>query len=163
MKTTNFVRQLQARASVARPAAAPNAMPAPQSAGVLDHHGQRQGQLSHQHDDQQEFLRARQFNSQQLGLANQGHQVGLSGAAATDVLLGAANAQQAAERKRYARDELDLSFSNTKVVYKSKSMGQLLRNYFVLGLCKNDLLVRNNERLMKWSRRLLGKRLSTLR
>lgn len=58
----------------------------------------------------------------------------------------------------FHRDQLDLSFNNTKLVYKSKSMRDLLRNYFVLGLCSSDFLVRNNDRIMRLARTLLGKR-----
>uniref|UniRef100_A0A6G1SK58 Proline dehydrogenase n=1 Tax=Aceria tosichella TaxID=561515 RepID=A0A6G1SK58_9ACAR len=184
MKTTNFVRQLQARASMARAASAPAPNPAEPFIGGHHHNNRsaaqastsanrRHNQLRDQHDHQQEFLRARQFH-QQLGLSSPlvGSQTGAGGLGEHhldheqhqyqlhDELVRQQQQhtdQQA--RQPPARDQLDLSFSNTKVVYKSKSMGQLLRNYFVLGLCKNDLLVRNNERLMKWSRRLLGKRL----
>lgn len=62
------------------------------------------------------------------------------------------------EVARYERDQLDITFNDTAKAYKSKTMRQLLRNYFVLGLCSSDFLVKNNERIMKWSRRVLGKR-----
>lgn len=162
MKTTNFVRQLQARASVARQAPGPNVIPtAASSESIIGQH------------DEQELLRARQFH-QQLGLSGPDGRLRRS-AASLDALASVNQSilvqdahleqqQQQQQQREQApaqlvRDKLDLSFSDTKVVYKSKSMSELLRNYFVLGLCKNDLLVRNNERLMKWSRRLLGRRL----
>lgn len=63
-----------------------------------------------------------------------------------------------AQRDATQRDELDLSFNNTQVAYRSKRNSDLLRNWFVLGLCSSDILVRNNERLMKWARATLGKR-----
>ena len=62
-------------------------------------------------------------------------------------------------KKKHDRDELDISFNDTRTVYKSKTMLDLLRNYFVLGLCKSDLLVRNNEKLMKSFRAIMGRRL----
>ena len=58
-----------------------------------------------------------------------------------------------------ALDKLDSTFNNTQVVYKSKTMLDLMRNYFVLGLCSSDFLVKNNARIMKGSRKLLGKKL----
>lgn len=56
-------------------------------------------------------------------------------------------------------DELDMSFNDTQKAYKSKAMKHLLRNYFVLGLCSNDFLVKNNEKLMKITRAMFGKKL----
>lgn len=55
--------------------------------------------------------------------------------------------------------ELDLTFNDTKKAYMSKTMRHLLRNYFVLGLCSNEFLVRNNEKLMKLTRAMFGKKM----
>lgn len=56
-------------------------------------------------------------------------------------------------------DELDLTFNNTRLAYKSKTLSELARNYLVLGLSSSDFLVRNNDKLMKLSRRVFGQRL----
>lgn len=144
MKTTNFVRQLQARASVARQPAASQ----PTAANVLGP-AHREGAggaaaVAAGQREQREQQRQRQELFQQRQL---------------DQLLQDKLRQQAHEQASASRDPLDLSFNDTRVVYKSKTLSQLLRNYFILGLCKSDLLVKNNERLMKLSRALLGKRL----
>lgn len=52
-----------------------------------------------------------------------------------------------------------MTFNNTQKAYKSKTMRQLVRNYFVLGLCSQEFLVKNNEKLMNLSRAILGKRI----
>lgn len=180
MRTTTFVRQLQARASVARnAAAAPNVIPAAHQQAVAttqEHQQQQQSSISRgqcvskltrqvheeQFDDHQEFLRARQLFQQQ-----QQRQL-LGGRLAVEAAAMAASGQTMRQReteslekqqRQLSRDELDLSFNDTNIAYRSKAFSELLRNYFVLGLCKNDLLVRNNERLMKFSRAVLGKRL----
>jgi proline dehydrogenase len=183
MKTTNFVRQLQARASMARTASVPNVLSAPQSAKtIIDHQKHSTAaaratnghtQVADQHDDQLEFLRARQFH-QQLGFGSDHNQAASIAGAFVHEHHGTIvderelqhqiqhqqeqQQQQQQQQQQVARDELDLSFENTAVVYKSKTLSELLRSYFVLGLCKSDLLVRNNEKIMKLSRRLLGKR-----
>lgn len=62
------------------------------------------------------------------------------------------------DEKHHERDPLDTSFNDTAKAYKSKTMRDLLRNYFVLGLCSREFLVKNNDRIMKLSRSILGKR-----
>lgn len=62
------------------------------------------------------------------------------------------------EVPKYDRDNLDLSFNDTTIAYKSKTLSQLLRNHFVLGMCSKEILVKNNEKMMKLSRKFLGKR-----
>ncbi|XP_054713269.1 LOW QUALITY PROTEIN: proline dehydrogenase 1, mitochondrial-like [Uloborus diversus] len=57
---------------------------------------------------------------------------------------------------QFQRDELDLSFENTKDAYKSKTTWELIRAFMVLKLTTIDYLVENNQRLMKLGKKLLG-------
>ncbi|XP_013777730.2 proline dehydrogenase 1, mitochondrial-like [Limulus polyphemus] len=57
------------------------------------------------------------------------------------------------------RDPLDLTFENTKIAYKSKTSWELLRGLFVMKLSSYKVLVENNEKLLKFGRRILGQRL----
>lgn len=199
MKTTNFVRQLQARATVPRAAsaaainsagdissaaaaAASAAQDGPQQAlnsqaaqhkhphnsRQLNHnqaHYQlqqlqqlqyQQFQLEHQHQpvqrEQHEHQQQQQQQQQLIRLLAQHEPKGRVAGP------GPAAPAATAPAPVGARDPLDLTFSDTRLAYKSKTMGDLLRNYFVLGLCKSDFLVKNNERIMKWSQRVLGRR-----
>lgn len=176
MKTTNFVRQLQARASVARGAPVtaappPSAPLAPPTGPASDVGAQQVG------SSQKSLLEERQRDIQQFYAFQQQQfeRLSLLGGAQAPAPTFAPQLQQQQQQQQQsprdatvqqqalvslpsARDKLDISFSDTSVVYKSKTLGELMRNYFVLGLCKNNLLVKNNERLMKLSRALLGKR-----
>lgn len=148
MKTTNLVRQLQARRQqVSRPVvleaashlAASTTTTTATPASKPDHiHWQQPPAIS-------------------LASWQQQHQH-LQETAATALRP---EMQAEAHQDTY-RDPIDLTFNNTQVVYKSKTMRELLRNYFVLGLCSSDFLVKNNAKIMKLSRRLLGKRLFKL-
>jgi len=132
MKTTNFVRHLQAR-SVARvalvesspPTHAPE-LPTASVAALTDAAGQ--------------------VTSTSKPSAN---------ALNLDVARKQVEAQ---ESQVCGHDELDLTFNDSRKAYKSKTMRQLLRNYFVLGLCSNEFLVKNNGLVMKLTRSIVGKR-----
>ncbi|GFT33109.1 uncharacterized protein TNCV_1264711 [Trichonephila clavipes] len=50
---------------------------------------------------------------------------------------------------KYQKDELDLSFENTKDAYKSKSTWELIRALTVLKLSTFDFLVENNQKVNK--------------
>lgn len=50
-----------------------------------------------------------------------------------------------------------IDFSDPRIAYQSKSMGQLLRSYIVFSLCQVPILVRNSEILIKLSYKILGK------
>lgn len=115
MKTTNLVRQLQARyQQVAIPAI------------------RRNNQQHHHQDEEEQPMHHQRPPQPQI--------------------------QHEPQNVVLKKDKLDLSFNDTKKAYKSKSLRQLMRSYLVLGLCSSDFLVKNNEKLMKLSRRLLGKR-----
>lgn len=157
MKTT-FIRQLQARsvaqaatnASLARPHHQPHVSvaAAAASAQVIQPKPIHDTTFEHQ---QQINLKAQRRLQEQLNQIKQ--QVPRSSSSSKK----SANDQQSG--KEFARDKLDLSFNDTRIVYKSKSMSELMRNYLILGLCKSDFLVKNNDRIMKTARAVLGKRL----
>ncbi|XP_035691457.1 proline dehydrogenase 1, mitochondrial-like isoform X4 [Branchiostoma floridae] len=54
---------------------------------------------------------------------------------------------------------VSLNFDDALEAYKSKTTGEILRALLVFKLCSFDIIVRNNNQLMKLSRRILGKRL----
>jgi len=56
-------------------------------------------------------------------------------------------------------DELDLGFMNHNAAFKSKSTWQVFRGYIVYQLCSIGPLVENNEKLMKFGKAVLGKKL----
>lgn len=58
-------------------------------------------------------------------------------------------------------DQLDLTFSDSKAAYKSKTTGEIARALFVLSLCQSSFIVEHSRKLMKTARRLLGKTLFT--
>lgn len=142
MKTTSFVRQLQARqvarsaAAVLQTPAAGGAVPAPP--GPMPRADKQQHANNQQAGPRYQVAEnvREQFRQQQLAAMRQHEQ----------------------DTRRLVRDKLDLTFNDTKLAYKSKRMRDLLRNYFVLGLCSSELLVKNNERLMRLTRAFLGKR-----
>ncbi|XP_033748496.1 proline dehydrogenase 1, mitochondrial-like isoform X2 [Pecten maximus] len=51
---------------------------------------------------------------------------------------------------------VDLSFSNGKEAYRSKTTAELIRALFVFNMCSIQTLVTHNNKLLKWSRRILG-------
>ncbi|XP_021364923.1 proline dehydrogenase 1, mitochondrial-like [Mizuhopecten yessoensis] len=51
---------------------------------------------------------------------------------------------------------VDLSFSNGKEAYRSKTTAELVRALFVFNMCSIQSLVVHNNKLLKWSRRILG-------
>ncbi|XP_069135424.1 proline dehydrogenase 1, mitochondrial-like isoform X2 [Argopecten irradians] len=51
---------------------------------------------------------------------------------------------------------LDLSFSCGKEAYRSKTTAELVRALFVFNMCSIPALVTHNNKLLKWSRRILG-------
>lgn len=135
MKTTKFVRQLQARVAPIEPHHHKRAVPEAAMAlaatstaaaqKVAKHHDQL---LDDQHSVKPTFKEKLQVGDEQ-------------------------------QLQLYDRDQLDVSFNSTRMAYKSKTLSQLMRNYFVLGLCSNDFLVKNNATIMKMTRNLLGKRI----
>lgn len=54
---------------------------------------------------------------------------------------------------------LDLSFNSAKEAYRSKTTPEILRALFVFNMCSIPFLVNNNKIILKWSRKVLGKRL----
>jgi len=56
-------------------------------------------------------------------------------------------------------NKLDLSFTNTKEAFKSKTNYELLRALIVLRLCSIDFLVQHNQRILQILRKSLGKSL----
>nr|XP_027201270.1 proline dehydrogenase 1, mitochondrial-like [Dermatophagoides pteronyssinus] len=59
-------------------------------------------------------------------------------------------------------DKLDLTFSNTEQAYRSKTTFELIRAIAVLYVSSFDTLVYNHDKLLKWSKRLMGERLFNL-
>uniref|UniRef100_T1J6H6 Proline dehydrogenase n=1 Tax=Strigamia maritima TaxID=126957 RepID=T1J6H6_STRMM len=70
---------------------------------------------------------------------------------------GANDGQSPSEPSSF--DPLDISFENAERAYKSKSTWEIARALIVFSLCSNDYLVKNNMKIMKWTRKVLGKRL----
>lgn len=62
-------------------------------------------------------------------------------------VVGADTATHAAETEKFQRDELDLTFENTKNAYKSKTTWELIRALTVLKLTTFDYLVENNQKV----------------
>lgn len=56
-------------------------------------------------------------------------------------------------------DPLDLTFSDTRTAFQSKTTWEVLRGYLVFTLCSSKYLVQNNAALMKLAKRLLGQTL----
>ena len=59
-------------------------------------------------------------------------------------------------------DELDLSFTNSRNAFKSKTTGELARAVFVLSMCRMGWIVDNSRKLMKLGRTVLGQRMFAL-
>ncbi|CAJ0601208.1 unnamed protein product [Cylicocyclus nassatus] len=55
--------------------------------------------------------------------------------------------------------KLDLTFTNTKEAFKSKTNHELLRGYIVLRLCAIESLVKHSQKILAVIRAILGKRL----
>jgi len=55
------------------------------------------------------------------------------------------------------KDKLDLTFEDHNAAFKSKTTMEVLRALFVYKLCGIDMLVDNNEILMKFGQKVLGK------
>lgn len=54
---------------------------------------------------------------------------------------------------------LDLSFASAQEAYRSKRTSELWRALLVFNLCSFNVLINNQAQLLKWSRKILGKRL----
>lgn len=152
MRTSKFVRQIQAR-SVARVALL-DSQPSQAARPEIFSQGPE--------GDRRRYELEQQIQSSNKQQCSKGFSFEID--EATRKQLAASATQIKREQgthdntvSAYQRDELDLSFNDAKTAYKSKTTGQLLRNWFVLGLCSQDILVRNNEKLMKLARRVLGK------
>ncbi|GAB1599583.1 proline dehydrogenase 1, mitochondrial-like [Argonauta hians] len=61
----------------------------------------------------------------------------------------------------YGHPYVDLSFTNAKEAYRSKTNFELIRALLVFNLCSVRFLVDNNKEILKWVRRILGKTLFT--
>ncbi|OXA52967.1 proline dehydrogenase 1, mitochondrial isoform X2 [Folsomia candida] len=59
--------------------------------------------------------------------------------------------------KMKIRDTLDLTFSDARQAYRSKSTWEILRAYIVFKLCSINYLVEHNDKLMKLGQKVLGK------
>ncbi|XP_029848603.3 proline dehydrogenase 1, mitochondrial [Ixodes scapularis] len=59
-------------------------------------------------------------------------------------------------------DPLDLSFSDARTAYKSKSTWELIRAYIVLKLSSSNYIVSHHQQLMQVGQRVLGRRLFRL-
>lgn len=158
MKTTNFVRQLQARSvarvAVAEPLSEANAAAVANAAAS----NQQLRAANSEHARLQRWIdQKNQIQEQQLQLARRQQQQQQQRAQAPSI-IGSQTSISSEPTRVCERDQLDISFNDTTKAYKSKTMRQLLRNYFILGLCSNDFLVKNNERIMKLGRSILGKR-----
>lgn len=147
MRTTNFIRQIQAR-SVARVA-------------ILDPPTNTNGALKTHKPNQffdtnvtSQYHRHERYEFDQATLES------LASTTTTSLINEQlkSNVESADKAVDSHRDKLDITFNDTSISYKSKTLGELVRNYFVLGLCSKDILVRNNEKMMKLSRKFLGKR-----
>lgn len=158
MKTFKFVRQIQAR-SVARvalldPPTSSSHSPAP-GPEILGHHGSGSQQRS-RHEINQQISSHHSYRkpSFELDHATRKH---MATAAVAAGLIESSKLVHT-DKQLTSNQKLDITFNDSATAYKSKTMSQLLRNYFVLGLCSKDVLVRNNEKLMKLTRKLFGKR-----
>ncbi|XP_032296339.1 proline dehydrogenase 1, mitochondrial isoform X3 [Drosophila virilis] len=76
---------------------------------------------------------------------------------------GAADAKpyQSKPEGKPQRDPLDVSFNDPIAAFKSKTTWELVRAYMVYMICSSEKLVEHNMTLMKWSNKILGKRLFT--
>ncbi|GFO08983.1 proline dehydrogenase 1, mitochondrial-like [Plakobranchus ocellatus] len=54
---------------------------------------------------------------------------------------------------------MDLTFANGREAYRSKKTSELLRALLIFNLCSVDALVDRQKELLKWTRRVLGRRL----
>ena len=80
----------------------------------------------------------------------------------TSASVVTADTSVVSEQEKYQKDELDLTFENTKDAYKSKTTWELVRAFMVLKLTTIDYLVENNQRLMKIGKKILGPSLFNL-
>ncbi|XP_041349161.1 uncharacterized protein LOC121368490 [Gigantopelta aegis] len=62
----------------------------------------------------------------------------------------------------FGHPRLDLSFENAKEAFRSKKTSELVRSLVVFNLCSLKFLVNNQEPILKWSRKLMGKHLFRL-
>lgn len=147
MRTTNFIRQIQAR-QVARVAILdpPTNANGQVKACKPNHYFNTNLTSQYHHHERYEFDQATLeslASARSTSLINEDSKV---------------HVEQVDKTLDSQRDKLDITFNDTSISYKSKTLGDLVRNYFVLGLCSKDILVRNNEKMMKLSRKFLGKR-----
>ncbi|XP_017963093.1 proline dehydrogenase 1, mitochondrial isoform X3 [Drosophila navojoa] len=59
------------------------------------------------------------------------------------------------------RDPLDVSFNDPIAAFKSKTTWELARAYLVYMICSSEKIVEYNMTLMKWTNKLLGKKIFT--
>ncbi|XP_057669835.1 proline dehydrogenase 1, mitochondrial [Diorhabda carinulata] len=83
------------------------------------------------------------------------YQIALKSTTASGTLVE--NATNAVETPQ--RDVLDITFSDPKAAFKSKTNWELIRAYLVYALCSIEYLVDNNMKLMKLAEKILGERL----
>lgn len=65
----------------------------------------------------------------------------------TSASIVTADSSVSSDTQKFQKDELDLTFENTKDAYKSKTTWELLRAFLVLKLTTYDYLVENNQRV----------------
>ncbi|XP_072394686.1 proline dehydrogenase 1, mitochondrial isoform X1 [Diabrotica undecimpunctata] len=78
-----------------------------------------------------------------------------STAASSTLVQNATNAVDSQSPK----DPLDISFSDPKAAFKSKTNWELIRAYVVYALCSFEYLVTHNMKLMKFAEKVLGEKL----
>ncbi|XP_050511570.1 proline dehydrogenase 1, mitochondrial isoform X1 [Diabrotica virgifera virgifera] len=83
-------------------------------------------------------------------------QTALKSTAASSTLVR--NATNAVESQS-PKDPLDISFSDPKAAFKSKTNWELIRAYLVYALCSVEYLVTHNMKLMKFAEKVLGEKL----
>ncbi|XP_002010738.2 proline dehydrogenase 1, mitochondrial isoform X3 [Drosophila mojavensis] len=59
------------------------------------------------------------------------------------------------------RDPLDVSFNDPIAAFKSKTTWELARAYLVYMICSSEKIVEHNMTLMKWTNKMLGKKIFT--
>ncbi|XP_068249833.1 proline dehydrogenase 1, mitochondrial isoform X1 [Palaemon carinicauda] len=69
------------------------------------------------------------------------------------------NGRIATSHEDEKKDSLDLTFCDYEAAFKSKTTWEVLRAMLVFQMCGIKPLVENNDKLMKWGQKILGKRL----
>lgn len=67
--------------------------------------------------------------------------------------------QKGTSERHDGHPDLDLTFSNCKEAYRSKTTGELLRAYFVFQICSVPVIVKHSKTLMNLCRAVFGKKI----